>query len=337
MEKATNNILTFIDFCAGIGGGRIGVENNRLKCLAHSEIDPKPAKTYQLFFGDEKNYGDLMKIDPSSLPNFDFMIGGFPCQAFSIVGKREGFLDDRGMIIYGLIKILVAKKVKYFLLENVKGLVNHDKGRTFKIIQEELNKAGFNVYFKVLNSCDFGVAQKRERIYLVGFRKDLDTGNFNFPHGEPFNYQFDDFIDPENNDIFDYNNPTFVKYLANKYNNNQYSIADILSWNNKVIDTRQSDLRVYDHIFPTLRTGRHGLLYVKDGVIKKLNGYEALLLQGFPKGIAEKVKNNTAFNNNAILSQAGNAMTVNVIEQIVEQMMISLKTEEKGQQLCLTW
>lgn len=326
-----NKRLTFIDFCAGIGGGRIGLENNGLQCLAHSEIDPKPAITYQLFFGNEKNYGDLMRIDPNELPVFDFMIGGFPCQAFSIVGKREGFLDDRGTVIYGLIKILIAKKVKYFLLENVKGLVNHDKGITFKIIQDELDKAGFNFYFKVLNSCDFGVPQKRERIYIVGFRKDLDTGRFKFPKEKPFNYHFDDFIDFENKNIFDYNNPTFIKYLANKYNNNQYSIDEILTWNNKVIDTRQSDLRVYDHIFPTLRTGRHGLLYVKNGIIKKLSGYEALLLQGFPKEIAKKVKNNTACNNNAILSQAGNAMTVNVIEQIVKQMLIALQEKETKQ------
>ncbi len=315
------NKIKFIDFCSGIGGGRLGLEKNGFECIGHSEIDDKADNTYNLFFNDYNNYGDLMKINTSKLPDFDFMIGGFPCQTFSIVGKREGFDDDRGNIIYGLIDILVKKNIKYFLLENVKGLVNHDKGRTFKIIKNKIENAGYNVYSKVLNSCNFGVPQKRERIYLVGIRKDLDNHKFEFPKGKPYNYNFEDFIDEDNLYIFDENNATFQRYLNNKYNKDKYTIDEILSWNNIVIDTRQSDIRIYDNIFPTLRTGRHGLLYVKNGVIKKLNGYESLLLQGFPKEISQKIKNNTNFNNNGILSQAGNAMTVNVIEYIVKNMI----------------
>jgi len=117
--------ITFLDFCAGIGGGRIALENLGMTCLGFSEIDKDAEITYREFFKkDEVNYGDLMKINPDDLPNFDFMIGGFPCQTFSIVGTRCGLDDkERGQIIYGLVKILKAKKVKYFILENVKGLV----------------------------------------------------------------------------------------------------------------------------------------------------------------------------------------------------------------------
>lgn len=327
--------MRFIDFCSGIGGGRIGLENNGLKCIGHSEIDEKADKTYSLFFNDYNNYGDLMEIDTDELPDFDFLISGFPCQTFSIVGKREGFNDVRGNIIYGLIKILVDKNIKYFILENVKGLVNHDKGRTFSIIQNELNRAGYNVYSKVLNSANFGVPQKRERIYLVGFRKDLDRYNYDFPKGKADNYSFNDFLDEENNDVLDANNETFKRYLNNKYNKGKYNIEEILSWTNTVIDTRQSDLRKYNEIFPTLRTGRHGLLYVKNGVIKKMNGYESLLLQGFPKELAKKIKNNRNFNNNNILSQAGNAMTVNVIEDITKEILISLVKSKGAKQLCI--
>ncbi|WP_337896587.1 DNA (cytosine-5-)-methyltransferase [Mesomycoplasma ovipneumoniae] len=128
-------MLKFFDFCSGIGGGRIGLENNGLECVGHSEIDKQALKTYQLFFNnDPRNFGDLTKLDINKLPDFDFMIAGFPCQTFSIAGKRQGFKDARGLIIYSLIEIIKHKKVKYFLLENVKGLLSHDQGKTFKTI-----------------------------------------------------------------------------------------------------------------------------------------------------------------------------------------------------------
>jgi DNA (cytosine-5)-methyltransferase 1 len=157
-----------MDFCAGIGGGRLGLEACGLECVSYSEIDSSPAATYQLFFGNnEKNFGDLMEITPNDLPDFDIMIGGFPCQTFSIVGKRQGLEDNRGQVIYGLIDILKAKKVSYFILENVKGLKNHDNGRTIKTVLEKLRNAGYEVWHDVLDSQHYGVPQMRERIYFV--------------------------------------------------------------------------------------------------------------------------------------------------------------------------
>ena len=106
------NELKFIDFCAGIGGGRVALERNGMKCVGFSEIDPKAVETYRLFFGEEENFGDLNLIDTSKLPKFDMLIAGFPCQSFSIVGKREGFNDDRGLVIYGIVRILRECNVK---------------------------------------------------------------------------------------------------------------------------------------------------------------------------------------------------------------------------------
>ena len=311
----------FIDFCAGIGGGRLGLSLNGCECIGYSEIDSNPEKTYNIFYGyNEKNYGDLMKIDIDKLPEFDILIGGFPCQSFSIVGKRIGFEDYRGQVIYGICKILEEKNIPYFILENVKGLVNHDKGKTFRIIIQELEKLGYKVFYKILDSSDFGIPQMRERIYIVGLKQGFYKKDFRFPEAIPMKELKDFLIDEREENIFDINNLTFQKYLNNKYNKGKFSLEKILKQNFLILDTRQSDLRLYKEKCPTLRTGRHGILYVKNGKLKKLSGFESLLLQGFPKTLAQKVIDSKLLNNK-VLSQAGNAMTVNVIQAIGKQLI----------------
>ena len=171
---------TFMDFCAGIGGGRLGLEKAGLECVAFSEINKEAERTYRLIHNaeHERNFGDLTLINASDLPDFDLMIAGFPCQTFSVMGEQKGFEDDRGQIIFYLRDILVAKNTPYFILENVKGLVSHDKGRTLKIIIRTLEDSGYNVHYKVLNSRDYGVPQMRERVYIVGVRKDIKAKSF---------------------------------------------------------------------------------------------------------------------------------------------------------------
>ena len=326
--------MKFMDFCAGIGGGRLGLENIGIKCVAHSEIDMITNDTYRLFFGkEEKNYGDLMCIDTKALPDFDILIGGFPCQTFSIVGKREGFADSRGQIIYGLINILVKKDIPYFILENVKGLVNHNKGETLKVILKELCDAGYFVDYRVLNSENYGVPQFRERIYFVGIKKSLMRKSFNWP--EPVEMpDIKDYLIDTDNDILDFDNPTWQKYLNNKYNKGRFDFEKLLKEEYLVLDWRQSDLRLYKGKIPTLRNGRHGILYVKDGQLRKLSGYEALLLQGFPKELANKAKC-AKINNTKLLSQAGNAMTVPVISAIGKSLLSCISGEKKMEDLVL--
>lgn len=327
-KDASNQKLKFMDFCAGIGGGRLGLQNLGMECVAFSEIDKKAEKTYRLFFGNyEKNYGDLMKIDTKELPNFDIMIAGFPCQTFSVVGQRKGMADERGQIIYGLIKILKDKNIKYFILENVKGLVNHDKGNSLKVILKELDDAGYNVSYKVLNSVNYNTPQHRERIYFVGIRKDISIQNFEFPEPQSTPDIKKYLVDNDNQYIFDETQKafnTFKKYLSNKYNVGQYEINRLLQNNFDVIDTRQSDLRIYKNRTPTLRTGRHGILYVKNGKLRKLSGYESLLLQGFPENYAKKTKG--IVQDTHILAQAGNAMTVPTIEEIGRSLLKHIMT-----------
>ncbi len=306
-----------MDFCAGIGGGRLGLENLGLQCVGFSEIDKNAEKTYRHFFGEEeKNYGDLTKINSNDLPDFDLMIAGFPCQTFSVIGQRKGMGDHRGQIIFSLTKIMNAKNLPYFILENVKGLLNHDDGKSIKVILDELDRAGYKVFWKLTSSLYHGVPQMRERIYFVGIRKDLikSEKDFEYPKTIKMPELKNYLIDTDELEFDEKKNAyeTFLRYLENKYNKGLFSIKDMLKEDFLVIDTRQSDLRLYHGRVPTLRTGRHGILYVRDGKFRRLSGYESLLLQGFPKNLSNKVKGKVA--DIYLLSQAGNAMTVNAVE-----------------------
>jgi len=332
MADAKNNNIKFIDFCAGIGGGRIGLENLGMKCVGFSEIAPSYIRTYRKFFGDdEQNYGDLMKINPKDLPDFDLMIAGFPCQPFSVIGPRTGMYDRRGQIIFGLIDIMTGENLKYFILENVKGLLNHGDGRTLKVIVDELEKAGYKVFWKLISSVNYGVPQMRERIYFVGVRKDLvkDGVPFEFPKAVPKPHLKDYLIDTAELEFDEKQRAyeTFLKYLDNKYNKGKFSIEKLLSEEYLVIDTRQSDLRLYRGMTPTLRTGRHGILYVRKGKFRRLSGYESLLLQGFPKDLAEKTKREV--DEVVLLSQAGNAMTTNVVEAFGKSLLDFINKHER--------
>ena len=175
-------IETFMDFCSGIGGGRLGLEQAGLKCVGYSDTARLAPITYRLMHDtrNEKNYGNLKRVNTSILPSFDMLIAGFPCQTFSVIGRKDGFSDDRGQIIFHLARIIKETQPACFLLENVKGLVTHDKGNTLKIILNELNEVGYDVTYKVLNSLDFGVPQMRQRVYFVGINKNLNRNIDNF-------------------------------------------------------------------------------------------------------------------------------------------------------------
>jgi DNA (cytosine-5)-methyltransferase 1 len=267
-----------------------------------------------------------MKIDPKSLSDFDVMIAGFPCQTFSIVGQRKGMKEHRGQVIYGLIDILKAKNVSYFILENVKGLVNHERGETLGVILDILSEAGYNVRYKVLDSIHYGVPQMRERIYFVGALKTKSSlEDFVWPKASlPPSLQ-DYLVDEDTTFIFNTNSrsyQTFLGYLENKYNKGKFTLKNLLEEDYLVLDTRQSDLRLYRGRVPTLRTGRHGILYVRNKQLRKLSAYESLLLQGFPIKSCDKVRGK--IEESHILRQTGNAMTVTTIESIGRSLLSSI-------------
>ncbi|MSP27008.1 MAG: DNA cytosine methyltransferase [Methylococcales bacterium] len=166
-----------IDLFAGIGGIRLGFETHGCENVFSSEWDNDAQKMYAANFGDIP-HGDINLIAPSDIPNHDILLAGFPCQPFSIAGKGLGFADTRGTLFFSIEKILEIKKPRAFLLENVKRLMTHDNSQTFTVILEKLKNLGYTVYSRVFNSLAFGLPQKRERIYIVGF---LQPVHFDFP------------------------------------------------------------------------------------------------------------------------------------------------------------
>ena len=176
------NSFRFIDLFAGIGGIRLGFESVGGSCVFSSEFDEDACTTYQANFGEHPS-GDITKIDAKDIPDFDILLGGFPCQSFSIIGKKEGFANETcGTLFFDIERILKEKRPPAFMLENVRNLIAHDNGNTFRTIKEHLKALGYNVYAKVLNALDYGVPQNRERIFIVGF---LDDVKFSFPEPIP--------------------------------------------------------------------------------------------------------------------------------------------------------
>ena len=177
--------IKFIDLCSGIGGFHSGLTaTGHYECVGHAEIDPHASKAYAAIYGKEGglNYGDLRKIKPKKLPDFDLLCAGFPCQSFSVAGRRLGFKDTRGTIFFEIARIIAEKRPSFILLENVPGLLSHDGGRTLTTILSSLVEMGYNLEWMVLNSKYFGVPQQRRRLYIVGYLDSRCAGKV-FPLG----------------------------------------------------------------------------------------------------------------------------------------------------------
>lgn len=174
--------MKYMSLFSGIGGFEVGIQNSSkdFECIGCSEIDKYAMNIYARHF-NHHNFGDITKVEASELPDFDLLVGGFPCQAFSVAGNQKGFADTRGTLFFDIARILTIKKPKYFLLENVRNLLSHDKGNTFATMVRILIGLGYNIRWDVLNSKDFGVPQSRERIYIRGslneIPNDISIGN----------------------------------------------------------------------------------------------------------------------------------------------------------------
>ena len=176
--------MKFLELCAGIGGFRQALENLGYECVGWSEIDKYAIKLYSAWYNDECNFGDVTKINAETLPDFDLLVGGFPCQAFSIAGKRMGFDDTRGTIFFDFARIMKAKKPKFAIFENVKGLLNHDGGKTYETILQTLNELGYDAQWGILNTKFHGLPQNRERVYIVANLRERSSTKILFERGD---------------------------------------------------------------------------------------------------------------------------------------------------------
>lgn len=305
--------LKVIDLFAGIGGIRLGFEKIGIDCVFSSEWDKYAQDMYEANFG-ERPFGDINNIDPNDIPDHDFLLAGFPCQPFSIAGKQLGFEDTRGTLFFNIEKIIEAKKPYGFLLENVKRLTTHDNGRTFKIIIDKLEGLGYTVYYKVLNTLDFGIPQKRERIYIVGFKEPI---HFKFPKPIGYYKPLTEFLEDEKDIPKSYYvNETIRQKRQMKVKPN----APFPSiWHENI----GGNISALPYSCALRAGGSYNYLLVNGE--RRLTGREMLRLQGFP----DSFKINVAFTQ--IRKIAGNSVTVKVIEMIAEEIRRAMEMNIRQQ------
>lgn len=325
--------MKFLDLFAGIGGFRLGMERARHECIGFCEIDKFARASYKAIHDTtgEIELHDITTVSDDfirSIGNVDVICGGFPCQAFSIAGKRKGFEDTRGTLFFQIARFASILKPRYLFLENVKGLLHHDGGATFGTILETLEELGYDVEWQVLNSKNFGVPQNRERVFIVGHlrgtggRKVFPIGgeskNVNCVRqiGRGFNKGGVHNIAPTiTKNSYQENNFLIIKE-ATKKGYAEATIGDSVNISHPNSKTRRG--RVGKGIVNTLLTGEEQCVVMYDLRIRKLTPKECWRLQGFPDWAFEKSEKVNS--NSQLYKQAGNSVTVNVIEAIAREL-----------------
>jgi len=323
------NKFTFIDLFAGIGGFRLALEELDGKCVFSSEINEECAKTYAVNFGEYPN-GDITKIDPNSIPDHDILCGGFPCQPFSISGKMKGFDDTRGTLFFNILEIIKIKNPKVVFLENVKHLKDHDEKKTLKILIKHLEELGYKTEWHIFNAKDFGLAQNRERLVIIG-NKD---NSFSFSKIiKTKSKTIKDILEEEA--VFDYLRPKDYTILPKDKWKEQESGLIFCGYRNKSIRTKgtrpntehlsrvhKQPNRIYsiDGTHPTIPSQEtSGRFWIYDGKkVRKLTLNECFRLQGFPDNFQKISSIGSCYN------QIGNAVAVPMIKEVGKQILAQL-------------
>lgn len=306
--------LRTLDLFAGVGGIRLGFERAGFKTIFANDFDKTCKDTYDLNFSEPKlTIKDIWEVEIKKIPEFDILMGGFPCQAFSIAGYRKGFNDEkRGNLFFRIVDILEERKPEAFLLENVKNLKGHDKGKTFKIIKEALESLGYTIKAEVLNSIEYGnIPQNRERIFIVGFLDEKKAKAFEFPKKIQLTKSFREFTANEADDKYYYNDKPLYEKIKNDINSEE----TVYQWRRKYV--RANKKGVVPTLTANMGLGGHNVPIIKNHKgIRKLTPKECFLLQGFPKDF--KLPESLA--DSKLYHQAGNSVVVPVIERIAIEM-----------------
>ena len=303
---------TFIDLFAGLGGFRLALESLGAECVYSSEWDEPVRKVYSDNF-DEIPDGDITQVDEKSVPDHDILCAGFPCQAFSISGKQNGFEDSRGTLFFDVARIVKEKQPKVVFMENVKNFASHDGGKTLDVVRATMENLGYTFFYKVLSAVDFGIPQKRERIYMVCFRNDLNVASFNYP--KPFELQkhVEDFLLSDENMVshlyVDRPDTYFNDKKDEHYSNKTIRLG--------IVNKGGQGERIYSTkgIAITLSANGGGVFsktggYLINGRTRKLHPRECARLMGFPDSYI------ISDSPNQVYKQFGNSVVIDVLQLI---------------------
>lgn len=306
----------FIDLFAGLGGFRLALESLGAECVYSNEWDVPVQEVYYKNFGDVPE-GDITKVDETTIPAHDILCAGFPCQAFSISGKQRGFEDSRGTLFFDVARIVKEKKPKIVFMENVKNFATHDGGKTLEVVKGTMEELGYTFNQRVLNSADYGVPQKRERIYMVCFRKDIAAKNFTFPKAMKLTKHVEDYL---LDDI------SLTEHLYVNRPDTYYNDTKDDSYSNKsirlgIVNKGGQGERIYSTkgIAITLSAYGGGVFaktggYLINGYPRRLHPRECARLMGYPDTYKISPKANQAY------QQFGNSVVIDVLQYICIEM-----------------
>ena len=315
LQRPDGYRFRFIDLFAGIGGMRIAFESFGGDCVFSSEWDESCKKTYFANF-NEVPFGDITAINANSIPEFDILLAGFPCQPFSTIGQRAGFLHKtQGTLFYDVLRIINHKKPIAFLLENVVGLVNHDKGRTFETIKDSLISEGYDLHYKILDSAAFGVPQIRKRIYIVGFLKSANNNGIDFDWPEPEKHLVG---------IGQFLESNVIGYSISEHLQKSY-IFKLNDGRPQIVD-KKSEFPVKTLVASYHKIQRLTGTFVSDGPtgLRLFTESECKVIMGFPSDFQIPVSRTQMYR------QMGNSVAVPVIKAIADKMTLVLSNMRKG-------
>lgn len=316
--------IKFIDLFAGIGGFHLALSKINGECVFASEWDKDCQKVYEKNFG-LKPHGDITKINEKDIPQHEILCAGFPCQAFSISGKRLGFKDTRGTLFFDVARIIKHHNPKIVLLENVKNFLTHDNGNTINVVKKTLEELNYNVFYKVLNSSNYGVPQKRERIYIVAFNQKLKIKNFQFPSNQNIFVSLESCLLPDNltkdlvlkrKDVNLKKNIDISKDIFGNYPQKPIRLGHV--------NKGGQGERIYSPkghaVSLTAYGGGIGSktgLYLINKKLRKLSPRECARITGFPDSF------HLSENKNHSYKQFGNSVVVNVLDFIINEIIKS--------------
>lgn len=311
-----SNTLKVGGLFAGIGGIELGFKKAGFEISWANEIDKNAAITYRKNHKHKLFEKDLKDLKTNEVDTIDILTGGFPCQAFSVAGYRKGFKDDRGNVFFEILRFVDDIEPKVIFLENVKNLQGHDEGRTFNIILDELQKRGYHVDYKVLNSSEYAnVPQNRERIYIVGFKDEKAFEKFTFPKPKRLTKKIEDLIDDIAEEKFYYNNSKYYTQLKEEMKNTD----TVYQWRRKYV--RENKSKLCPTLTANMGTGGHNVPLVIDKKdIRKLTPRECARFQGYDENfiLCDTIAPSHLY------KQIGNSVTVPVIEAIAKEIKRAL-------------